>query len=44
MASFAVKALDHVVLTVKSIPATVTFYTTRLGMQHETFVSKGDER
>lgn len=30
MASFAVKAIDHVVLTVKSIPKTVDFYTTRL--------------
>lgn len=44
MASFAVKAIDHVVLTVKNIPATVTFYTTRLGMEHEKFSSKGDER
>lgn len=44
MASFAVKAIDHVVLTVKSIPATVEFYTTRLGMKHEVFTSKGIER
>ncbi|KAH9815706.1 Virulence protein [Teratosphaeria destructans] len=35
-APFAVKAIDHVVLTVKSIPQTVEFYTTRLGMKHET--------
>lgn len=38
---FAVQSLDHVVLTVKSIPATVDFYTMRLGMSHETFVSDG---
>ncbi|KAF2482217.1 Glyoxalase/Bleomycin resistance protein/Dihydroxybiphenyl dioxygenase [Neohortaea acidophila] len=44
MASFAVKAIDHVVLTVKSIPKTVDFYTTRLGMRHEVFTSKGSER
>ncbi|KAF2771810.1 Glyoxalase/Bleomycin resistance protein/Dihydroxybiphenyl dioxygenase, partial [Teratosphaeria nubilosa] len=40
-APFAVKAIDHVVLTVKSIPKTVEFYTTRLGMKHEKFVSRG---
>lgn len=44
MASFAVKSIDHVVLTVKSIEATVEFYTTRLGMKHEVFTSKGVER
>ena len=44
MASFAVKSIDHVVLTVKSIEATVDFYTTRLGMKHEVFTSKGVER
>lgn len=44
MASFAVKSIDHVVLTVKNIPATITFYTTRLGMKHEVFTSKGVER
>lgn len=44
MAGITVKALDHVVLTVKNIEATVAFYTKQLGMQHETFVSKGDER
>ncbi|RMY24381.1 hypothetical protein D0867_01424 [Hortaea werneckii] len=37
MASFAVKALDHVVLTCKHIPKTIDFYTTRLGMKHEMF-------
>lgn len=44
MASFAVKSIDHVVLTVKNIPATINFYTTRLGMKHEVFTSKGVER
>lgn len=45
MSSFAVQSLDHVVLTVKSIQATVEFYTTHLGMTHETFVSgEGIER
>lgn len=44
MASFAVKSIDHVVLTVQSIEATVDFYTTRLGMKHEVFTSKGAER
>lgn len=44
MSGITVKALDHVVLTVKSIEATVAFYTQRLGMHHEKFVSKGDER
>lgn len=42
---FAVQSLDHVVLTVASIQATVAFYTTHLGMTHETFVSgEGIER
>lgn len=36
---FAVQSIDHVVLTVASIQATVDFYTTHLGMTHETFVS-----
>ena len=44
MGSFAVKSIDHVVLTVKDIPATVNFYTERLGMKHEVFTSKGSER
>ena len=44
MASFAVKSIDHVVLTVKSIEATVDFYTSRLGMKHEEFTSGGIER
>ncbi|KAK0260071.1 hypothetical protein LTR91_014676 [Friedmanniomyces endolithicus] len=44
MASFAVKSLDHVVLTAKDIDATVKFYTTKLGMKHETFASDGIDR
>src|ERR1700753_2279508 len=32
-----VKSLDHLVLTVHSIPATLTWYTTHLGMRHEIF-------
>ncbi|KAJ5216957.1 hypothetical protein N7468_009965 [Penicillium chermesinum] len=36
---FAVKSLDHLVLTVRSIPDTIAFYTTHLGMRHEVFVS-----
>ncbi|KAL0254996.1 hypothetical protein SLS55_009520 [Diplodia seriata] len=39
---FAVKSLDHVVLTVRSVPATVDFYTKRLGMKHEVFTSAKD--
>ncbi|TKA82861.1 hypothetical protein B0A55_00980 [Friedmanniomyces simplex] len=44
MAGFAVKAIDHVVLTAKNIDKTVDFYTTKLGMKHETFTSDGVER
>ena len=43
-APFAVKSLDHVVLTVKDYQATIDFYTKWLGMTHEKFSSKGDER
>ncbi|OJD37134.1 biphenyl-diol-dioxygenase [Diplodia corticola] len=39
---FAVKSLDHVVLTVRSIPATVDFYTKMMGMKHEVFTSAKD--
>ncbi|KAJ6096671.1 hypothetical protein N7486_007417 [Penicillium sp. IBT 16267x] len=39
MAKFAVRSLDHLVLTVRSIPETVAFYTTHLGMRHEASVS-----
>jgi hypothetical protein len=38
---FAVKALDHVVLTCRNIPATVKFYKL-LGMSHERFRSSKD--
>ncbi|OJJ43660.1 hypothetical protein ASPZODRAFT_136111 [Penicilliopsis zonata CBS 506.65] len=38
-AKFTVKSLDHLVLTVRSIPESVAFYTTRLGMRHEMFTS-----
>ncbi|KAE9981126.1 hypothetical protein BLS_007793 [Venturia inaequalis] len=41
-ASFSVKSLDHVVLTVKSIEATVKFYSENLGMEHEVFTSPKD--
>ncbi|KAI6878986.1 hypothetical protein KC360_g8228, partial [Hortaea werneckii] len=44
MASFAVKALDHIVLTCKHIPKTIDFYTTRLRMKHETFGHAGQQR
>jgi len=43
-APFAVKSLDHVVLTIKDYQATIDFYTRWLGMTHEKFSSKGDER
>ncbi|KAL4865578.1 hypothetical protein BDV12DRAFT_199986 [Aspergillus spectabilis] len=38
-ARFAIKSLDHLVLTVRSIPTTVAFYTTHLGMRHQVFSS-----
>src|ERR1700761_3110566 len=38
----AVKSLDHLVLTVRSIPAAVEFYTQHLGMRHEAFRSPKD--
>lgn len=44
MPSFAVQSIDHVVLTVASIEATVNFYTTHLGMKHEVFSSGGVDR
>ncbi|EME38359.1 hypothetical protein DOTSEDRAFT_67137 [Dothistroma septosporum NZE10] len=44
MATFSVKSIDHVVLTVANIPKTIDFYTTRLGMEHESFTSKGTKR
>ncbi len=38
----AVKALDHIVLTVHSIPASVAFYEKLLGMKHQEFTSPTD--
>lgn len=43
-ATFAVKSIDHVVLTCRNIPATIAFYKTKLGMKHEVFTSMGIER
>ncbi|KAK9322306.1 Glyoxalase/Bleomycin resistance protein/Dihydroxybiphenyl dioxygenase [Lipomyces orientalis] len=40
--SFRVCSLDHLVLTVRSIPATIEFYTRHLGMTAETFTSPSD--
>jgi hypothetical protein len=37
-------SLDHLVLTVKSIPASKDWYTQYLGMRHEVFVSGCAER
>ncbi|KAJ0417846.1 Glyoxalase/Bleomycin resistance protein/Dihydroxybiphenyl dioxygenase [Aspergillus carlsbadensis] len=42
MTAPVVRSLDHLVLTVKSIPDTVAFYTTHLGMRHEVFTSPVD--
>ncbi|KAG9198606.1 hypothetical protein G6514_009782 [Epicoccum nigrum] len=44
MASFSVKALDHVVLTARDVPKTIEFYTQRLGMRHQVFSTPGGER
>lgn len=44
MSDFTVQSIDHVVLTVQNIQATVDFYVNRLGMKHEVFSSKGTER
>ena len=44
MASFAVTAIDHVVLTVKDLSSTIEFYTARLGMKHEPFDHHGEQR
>ena len=42
MSSIAkVKSLDHLVLTVKDLDATVSFYQRTLGMQHTSFASAG---
>ena len=42
MAKPIVLSLDHIVLTVKSLPATIAFYTTHLGMRHASFTSAKD--
>lgn len=39
MGAVTIKSLDHLVLTVRSIPDTIAFYTTHLGMKHEVFAS-----
>ncbi|EME79076.1 uncharacterized protein MYCFIDRAFT_79796 [Pseudocercospora fijiensis CIRAD86] len=45
MSPFTVTSIDHIVLTCTSIPKTLEFYTTHLGMKHETFLSNdGIER
>ncbi|KXT09875.1 hypothetical protein AC579_6740 [Pseudocercospora musae] len=44
MAPFSVSSIDHVVITCASIPKTIEFYTTHLGMKHESFFGKGVER
>jgi catechol 2,3-dioxygenase-like lactoylglutathione lyase family enzyme len=38
------KSLDHLVLTVKDLQATIKFYESVLGMKHTSFTSKGEER
>ncbi|KAK8227559.1 hypothetical protein HDK64DRAFT_256535 [Phyllosticta capitalensis] len=40
-AKFSIKALDHMVLYVASIEASVAFYTTHLGMAHTSFAPAG---
>jgi len=42
MAKPIVLSLDHIVLTVKSLPSTIAFYTTHLGMRHASFTSVKD--
>jgi len=37
-------SLDHLVLTVKDLDASVAFYEKYLGMKHTAFTSKGEER
>lgn len=39
-----IKSIDHVVLTVKDIDATVGWYQKFLGMKHETFTTKSETR
>jgi len=45
MSSIAkVRSIDHIVLTVKDLDATIKFYEHVLGMQHTSFTSNGVER
>ncbi|GAB7364105.1 hypothetical protein MBLNU230_g4657t1 [Neophaeotheca triangularis] len=46
MTGFAVevKALDHIVLTVKDLQATLHFYKYFLGFQHIAYMTNGEER
>lgn len=44
MAASTAKSLDHLVLTVKDIPATIKWYEEILNMSHTSFTSKGTER
>jgi catechol 2,3-dioxygenase-like lactoylglutathione lyase family enzyme len=39
----AIKSLDHIVLSVRSIPKTIEFYTKLLGMRHEVFQARKDQ-
>jgi len=39
MANISICAIDHIVLTVRSVSASVSFYTKHLGMRHESFTS-----
>ncbi len=41
MATLRLTSLDHLVLTVADIPATLAFYTDVLGMRAETFIPAG---
>lgn len=44
MGASTAKSLDHLVLTVKDIPATIKWYTEMLNMSHTSFTSKGTDR
>jgi catechol 2,3-dioxygenase-like lactoylglutathione lyase family enzyme len=44
MAASTAKSLDHLVLTVKDIPATIKWYEEMLNMSHTSFTSGGVER
>jgi len=38
-----VTSLDHIVLTVRDIPKTISFYVGLLGMEHEVFTSPSEQ-